>query len=49
MCVYGFYKKIWKMKFYKDKWGRLYNEDCLKTLSKIADNSIGFFLTDPPY
>lgn len=28
---------------------QLYNEDCFKMLSRIADNSIDLVLTDPPY
>ena len=28
---------------------RIYNEDCIKGLSKISDNSIDLVLTDPPY
>jgi len=37
------------MKIHKTDWGRLYNEDCLKTLSNVKDDSIDFILTDPPY
>ena len=28
---------------------RIYNEDCLVTLSKIEDNSIDLVVTSPPY
>ena len=28
---------------------KIYNEDCLETLSRIPDNSIDLMLTDPPY
>ena len=28
---------------------RIYNEDCLKTMAKMGDNSIDFIFTDPPY
>ena len=28
---------------------RIYNEDCLKTLKKIEDNSIDLIITSPPY
>lgn len=27
----------------------LYNDDCIKTMAKIADRSINLILTDPPY
>lgn len=28
---------------------KIYNEDCLETLSKIEDNSIDLIVTSPPY
>ena len=28
---------------------QLHNDDCLKVLTTIPDNSIDFILTDPPY
>ena len=34
---------------YKEKRIRLFNEDCLKTMRIIPDNSIDLILTDPPY
>ncbi|NLI90372.1 MAG: site-specific DNA-methyltransferase [Epulopiscium sp.] len=34
---------------YKQKRLKLYNEDCLKVLKTIPDNSIDLILTDPPY
>ena len=37
------------MKMYKSDRGWLYNEDCIKVLSNVKDNSIDFILTDPPY
>lgn len=35
--------------YYKEKRVRLYNDDCLKILKLIPDNSIDLILTDPPY
>ena len=34
---------------YTEKKIRLFNEDCLKTMKIIPDNSINLILTDPPY
>ena len=28
---------------------KIYNEDCLETLNRMADNSVDYVITDPPY
>jgi DNA modification methylase len=31
------------------EYNKLYNEDCLITLSKMDDNSVDLIIADPPY
>ena len=33
----------------KDLVGKIWNEDCLKTMARMEDNSVDLVLTDPPY
>lgn len=40
---------IYKQAGYKDKFGMIFNADCLDIMSKMDDGAVDFTLTDIPY
>lgn len=41
--------ELYKQADYKDKFGMMFNADCLDIMTKMNDCSVDFILTDIPY
>lgn len=41
--------ELYKQADYKDRFGMMFNADCLNIMDKMDDESVDLIVTDPPY